>query len=104
MRDGQYVPAPVQHVEPEDGEAAVDILDGFLDARRRAIEVYEGLAEAQWAQIFNHPTIWGDVSVEWWAERFIQHSTEHVEGLWMLRQYVPLDEQVRDRYQRFRDN
>ena len=90
LADGEYVPVAVRQIAPKDDEPIDEMLDAYLNARNRAIEVYEGLSGKQWAHAFNHPTIWGDVTVEWWAERFNQHTAEHIEGLWMLRQCTGL--------------
>lgn len=94
LADGEYVPVAVRHIAPRDDEPIGEMLDAYLTARNRAIGVYEALGEARWGHVFNHPTIWGDVSVEWWAERFNQHTAEHIEGLWMLRQYTGLNSET----------
>jgi DinB superfamily len=104
LADGEYVPVAVQHIGPRNDETVAEMLEGYREARERAIEIYEGLGAERWAHVFNHPTIWGDVTVEWWAERFIQHTAEHIEGLWMLRQYAALDGRPRERYRRLLAN
>lgn len=80
------VPEPVQHLPPTGDESVESMVAGYVEARQRALAIFERLAEAQWKTVFNHPTIWGDVTIEWWAERFIQHTAEHLDDLWMFKQ------------------
>jgi hypothetical protein len=80
------VPAKVQHAEPPDDEPLDSMLAAFVATREKALSIFHGLSEGHWAQVFTHPTIWGDVTIEWWAERFVQHTAEHLGELWMLKQ------------------
>lgn len=85
-----HVPAPVQHRPPDESESVDAMIAGFRERGLRAAEIFEGLRPDQWGIVFNHPTLWGDVTVEWWAARFIQHTAEHLGELWMFRQLAGL--------------
>ena len=97
---GGGLPPPVQHLEPAADEPMEAMLAGYLDAGQQAAAIFERLSEHQWQAVFNHPTIWGDVTVEWWAERFIQHTAEHIDELWMLKQLAGLTPEAYDRVRR----
>lgn len=86
LEGSDRIPPPVEQAPPAPDEPMESILDGYLDAGWRALAVFEGLTPEQWATRFVHPTIWGEVSVEWWAERFAQHTAEHIDELWMMKQ------------------
>lgn len=90
LTSGSYVPSPRPTDTPQSSESIEDILAGFLAAGRRSVEVFDGLSDAQWNLVFNHPTIWGDVTIEWWAERYNQHTAEHLDEFWMYRQLAGL--------------
>jgi len=90
LATGAYVPAPAPTDAPGTDEPIKDILEGFLAAGRRSHDLFNGLSDAQWNVRFVHPTIWGEVSVEWWAERFNQHVAEHLDEFWMYRQLAGL--------------
>ena len=93
------VPAPVQHLQPDMEEAMESVLSGFVEAGNRAATMLEQLSESDWVRAFNHPTIWGDINVQWWAERFVQHTAEHLSELWMFQQLSGL---TADAYERVR--
>jgi uncharacterized damage-inducible protein DinB len=90
LEGSDRIPEPVQQLPPSAAESVESMLAGYADARRRALAIFEQLTEEQWKKVFNHPTIWGDVTLEWWAERFVQHTAEHLDELWMLKQLAGL--------------
>jgi hypothetical protein len=92
----ETVPPPVRNRPPGEGEPIGDMVAGYRDARQSAIGLFEALAPPAWNRVFNHPTIWGDVTVEWWAERMVQHTAEHLETLWMMRQRWGVPAAVRE--------
>ena len=94
LQGGSDVPAPVQHLPPTDGEPLEAMIEGFLAAGESAASTFANLTSEQWMTTFIHPTIWGEVTVEWWAERFVQHTAEHLHGLWMLKQLTGLTPDV----------
>lgn len=100
LAHGEYVPAPTPKpgAEPEASESSKAIVADYLRAREREIAVLERLAPADWRRRFEHPTGWGEVSVEWWAERIVQHTADHLQGLWMLRQMTGLTPDARERF------
>jgi hypothetical protein len=97
LTQGAYVPSQVEHAPPPEAESVDEMLAGFIAARTRALAVFEALDDDQWEQVFTHPTVWGEVTVEWWAERFIQHTAEHLQGLWMLKQLLGLSPEAYER-------
>jgi len=79
LAEGEYVQAPRPAEEPaSSGETVSEILEQFVALRGRELELFRGLTEAQWHQEFDHPTLWGVISVEFWAERLVTHGSEHV--------------------------
>jgi uncharacterized damage-inducible protein DinB len=92
------IPEPVHHQPPPEDEPIEAILEGFADARRRSIAVFRGLGDDRWSTVFNHPTLYGLITIEWWAERFVQHTAEHLDELWLLKQITGMQPEA---YQRF---
>ena len=71
------MPAARPQVEPADNSATVSaILEQFVELRGRELALFRGLSAAQWEHEFDHPTLWGVISVEFWAERVITHCSE----------------------------
>jgi hypothetical protein len=90
LASGDYVPSPAPQGTQVSGEPLDAVLDAYVAAGRALVDVYRGLADLQWGQVFNHPTIWGDVTIEWWAHQVIQHAYEHLDELWTLRKFAGL--------------
>ena len=83
LAEGEYVPAARPQVKPADNSKTVsEILEQFMALRGRELALFRSLSDAQWEQEFDHPTLWGVTSVEFWAERVITHCSEHVQALW----------------------
>ena len=92
LAEGEHVPAAKPEVEPADeSESIAAILDQFVLLRDRELGLFHGLSAAQWQHKFDHPTLWGVISVEFWAERVIAHCSEHVQALWLLRQLSAIE-------------
>jgi len=92
LEHGEYAPSARPATEPEDqDETPLALVDDYSGLRHREIDIFQALSADQWRQEFNHPTLWGHVSVQWWAERVVAHTTEHLQGLWMLRQLTAID-------------
>ncbi len=85
-----YTPPPVQPSVADPAESVEAVVKGYVSIRRREVTVLKGLSEDAWSSTFVHPTIWGEISVEWWAERIVEHSVDHLHNLWMLRQLAGL--------------
>ena len=84
---GEYVPEARPREEPGDpSEPIAAIVEAFAATRALEVAALAGLSASQWAHTFDHPTLWGRVSVEWWAERIVEHTAQHIDGLWMVRQ------------------
>ena len=88
-------PAELPPTDPE--EAARDIVEGYAARRERSIALFEGLTAGQWSMTFNHPTVWGDVTLAWWAERYVHHTADHLQTLWMRMQLADLTAEARTR-------
>jgi hypothetical protein len=88
----------VDQTEPDPAESIDVILDPYAAARNRIIVTQGGLSPEEWATIFTHLTLWGTISVEWWAERVIEHSTDHPYNLWMIKQLASVTPHVRERF------
>ena len=97
LREGEYVPSPVEQTEPDPAGSIDAILDHYAAARDKIIVTLRGLSAEEWATVFTHPTLWGAISVEWWAERVIEHSTDHLHNLWMIKQLAGVAPHVRER-------
>ena len=67
------------------------LVEDYAAARQREVAVLQALTPTQWEQEFDHPTLWGRVSVEWWAERILHHTSDHLQALWMLRQLTAIN-------------
>ncbi len=91
LAHGEYVPAPKTQQEPgETSEEPATILEEYAALRGREVATLGRLTPDQWRHEFDHPTLWGRVSVEWWAERMVEHTTEHLQALWALRQLTAI--------------
>ena len=87
LAEGEYVPPTKPDVEPADASESLSaILEQFVALRGRELALFRRLSPAQWEHGFDHPTLWGVISVEFWAERIITHCSEHVQALWLSRQ------------------
>ncbi len=92
LAHGEYVPPAKPQSEPVDrSESPTTLLEDYVSLRRREIAAFRPLTPSQWAHEFDHPTLWGRITVEWWAERVVEHTAEHLQGLWALRQLTAID-------------
>ena len=97
LAGSNHVPSKVEHLEAPANEPLESMLSGFVACRERALVVFNDLPDEHWLRVFTHPTIWGEVTIEWWAERFIQHTAEHLDELWMLKQLAGLQPEAYER-------
>jgi hypothetical protein len=97
LAKGDHVPPPPVAPDPTVRQPLEDLVSEFTGTRKRMLRVLRALSEEDWQRVFNHPTIWGDVTIEWWAERAIQHTADHLQSLWMLRQLSAVSEEARQR-------
>ena len=88
-------PAELPPTDPE--EDTNDIVAGYALRRERAMAIFEDLKDDQWSTTFNHPTVWGDVTLTWWAERLVHHTADHLQTLWMRTQLATLTPEARRR-------
>ena len=100
LATGAHVlPPPPQGAQQSDEPLDVT-LEAYRAAGHRLIDLFQSLTDDQWRLVFNHPTIWGDISVEWWAHQVIQHTAEHVDEFWTLRKFAGLTPEALERVTR----
>ena len=90
LAHGQYSP-PVRRSEGDPRGRLLEIAKDYAAVRERELHVLRGLTPEQWEHRFDHPTIWGEVSMQWWPERLCQHTAEHLGSLWLLRQLTAVE-------------
>ena len=85
LRDGTAAVVEVGTPEPAEGATLASLADAFCDVRGTFIDRLEELGPDDWERRGTEPSLWGEVTVEWWAERAIQHAAEHISETWLIR-------------------
>jgi hypothetical protein len=85
LRDGTATVVEVNAPEPPVGATLASLADAFCEARGRFIDRLAELGPDDWERRGTEPSFWGEVTVEWWAERAIQHAAEHISETWFIR-------------------
>lgn len=103
LREGrEYTPPAVQPSDADPAESLESIVEGYGAAREKETAILKGLSGEEWRCVFVHATIWGEISVEWWAERMVEHTADHLHNLWMLRQLSGLQPESLGRFRSMR--
>lgn len=85
LRDGVATVLEVGTPEPAEDATLASLAGAFCEARGVLIDRLAALEPEEWEREGIEPSFWGDVSVEWWAERAIQHAAEHISETWFIR-------------------
>ena len=85
LRDGVAPAVEVNAPEPAEGATLASLAEAFCEARGTLIDHLAKLEPEEWERRGTEPSFWGKVTVEWWAERAIQHAAEHISGTWFIR-------------------